>query len=201
MESSSGNVLPGRSRATFRLRLVANALRSALIFGLRYRWVRRAGMIRIPWDVELWSPHRDIRFGHRVQFGRRCKVQCDAHFGNNVLIARDVAFVGRDDHRIDVVGATIWDSPRGDTKRTVVEDDVWIGYGAIILAGVTIGRGSVVAAGALVIRDVPRYAIVGGVPATTISWRFTPEQVRAHEQALGYSELTSIEALPTSEVR
>jgi acetyltransferase-like isoleucine patch superfamily enzyme len=51
-----------------------------------------------------------------------------------------------------------------DMKPTV-EDDVWIGHGAIILAGVKIGRGSVVAADSVVTKDVPRYAIVGGIPA------------------------------------
>jgi acetyltransferase-like isoleucine patch superfamily enzyme len=80
-------------------------------------------------------------------------------------MARNVAFVGRNDHRIDVVGKPIWDSPRGDSCKTVVEDDVWIGHGAIIISGVTIGRGSVVAAGSVVTRDVEPYSIVAGIPA------------------------------------
>jgi tetrahydrodipicolinate N-succinyltransferase len=58
----------------------------------------------------------------------------------------------------------------------VVEDDVWIGTNAVILSGVTLGRGSVVAAGAVVGKDIPPYAIVGGVPAKVIKYRF-PESV------------------------
>ena len=54
----------------------------------------------------------------------------------------------------------------------IVGDDVWIGQRATILSGVTIGRGSIVAAGALVTDDVPAYSIVGGVPAKVIKYRF-----------------------------
>lgn len=53
----------------------------------------------------------------------------------------------------------------------VVEDDVWIGGGSIILAGVTIGKGAIIGAGAVVNKDVPEYAIVGGVPAKVLKYR------------------------------
>jgi acetyltransferase-like isoleucine patch superfamily enzyme len=136
--------------------------------------------------VWFYSPHRRISLGDHVQFGVGCTVQCDIALGSNVLIARNVAFVGRDDHRIDIVGKAIWDSGRGDRYETVVEDDVWIGYGAIIVAGVTIGRGSVIAAGSVVTKTVPRYSIVGGVPARFIRMRFTPAEIDRHETILGY---------------
>lgn len=54
----------------------------------------------------------------------------------------------------------------------VIEDDVWIGSNAVILPGVVFKRGAVVAAGAVVTKDVPAYAIVGGVPAKIIKYRF-----------------------------
>lgn len=57
----------------------------------------------------------------------------------------------------------------------IVDDDVWIGYGVTILSGVHIGRGAVIAAGAVVTKDVPPYAFVGGVPARIIKYRFSPE--------------------------
>lgn len=54
----------------------------------------------------------------------------------------------------------------------VIKDDVWIGYGTIIMSGVTIGQGAIVAAGSVVTKDIPEYAIVGGVPAKIIRYRF-----------------------------
>jgi len=53
-----------------------------------------------------------------------------------------------------------------------IDDDVWIGYGATIMSGVHIEQGAVVAAGAVVTKDVPPYAVVGGVPAQIIKYRF-----------------------------
>ena len=62
----------------------------------------------------------------------------------------------------------------------VVEEKVWIAANATILKGVRIGKGAVVAAGSVVTKDVPPYAIVGGVPAKVIKMRFTPEEIEAH---------------------
>lgn len=183
--SQPSNIRPGRSVLVFRLRQIANAVRTWLYFRLKCNWVVRHGMVRIPWSVELWSPNRRITLGNRVQFGPNCIIHCDAKIGDSVLLARNVAFVGRDDHRYDVVGQTIWDSPRGDTGGVVVEDDVWIGHGAIVLSGVTIGMGAVVAAGAVVVSNVPPFTIVGGNPARIVKQRFSDEEVLLHKKSLG----------------
>jgi acetyltransferase-like isoleucine patch superfamily enzyme len=63
--------------------------------------------------------------------------------------------------------------------RTLIGHDVWIGANALIMRGVRIGHGAIVAAGAVVSKDVPPYAIVGGVPAKLIRYRFDPATVRA----------------------
>jgi acetyltransferase-like isoleucine patch superfamily enzyme len=133
----------------------------------------------------MWAPNKIVEFGDCVQFGPRCVVQCDIRIGRNVLIAGDVAFVGRNDHRFDVIGKTIWDSPRGVSQVTTLEDDVWVGYGAIVLSGVTIGRGSVIAAGAVVASDVGRYSIVAGVPAREVAKRFSNDEIQRHEEIFG----------------
>lgn len=158
------------------VRLVANSVRTFLMIDLARPWIRRKGMVRIPFGTVLWSPHKDISFGDRVQFGPGCRIQCDISFGSSVLVAPGVAFVGRDDHNISVPGTAMWDSGRGDSRKTVVGNDVWIGQGAIILAGVTIGDGAVVAAGSVVVKDVPPCTIVGGNPAAHIRERFPDEQ-------------------------
>lgn len=61
---------------------------------------------------------------------------------------------------------------------TTVGNDVWIGARAMIMGGVNIGDGAVIAAGAIVTKDVPPYAIVGGVPAKIIRYRFDPETIK-----------------------
>lgn len=64
------------------------------------------------------------------------------------------------------------------SKRTVIENDVWIAHGAIIKAGVKIGNGAVVGAGAIVTKDVPPYAIVAGNPAKIIRYRFDEDIIQ-----------------------
>lgn len=63
------------------------------------------------------------------------------------------------------------------SKRTFIGNDVWIGHGVTIKQGVKIGNGAIVGSGAVVTKDVPDYAIVGGVPATIISFRFSDEVI------------------------
>jgi phosphonate metabolism protein (transferase hexapeptide repeat family) len=62
-------------------------------------------------------------------------------------------------------------------KRVVIGHDVWIGHAAIILPGISVGHGAVIAAGAVVTKDVEPYAVVAGVPARLIKWRF-PKSIR-----------------------
>ena len=97
------------------------------------------------------------------------------------------------DHRIDVLGKYIADVTveekfvNGENQYdqpVTIEDDVWCGANVTILKGVTIGRGSVVAAGAVVTKSFAPYSIIGGVPAKLLKMRFTPEQIEEHERKL-----------------
>jgi virginiamycin A acetyltransferase len=67
---------------------------------------------------------------------------------------------------------------KGDT---VVGNDVWFGYGALIMPGVTIGNGAIIASGSVVTRDVPPYAIIGGNPASVLRYRFDEQTIRRLE--------------------
>ncbi len=115
--------------------------------------------------------------------------------GNYVSIGPHVVFLAGGEHRLDCAttypflayGEGVVEAvSRGPI---VVRDDAWIGLGAKILSGVTIGQGAVVAAGAVVVRDVPPYAVVGGVPAKLIRWRF-PEPVREKLATIDWSKMT-----------
>ncbi len=66
-------------------------------------------------------------------------------------------------------------------QDVIIEEDVWIGANVTILKGVTIGRSSIIAAGSLVIKDVPPYSIVGGVPAKVIKMKWEEKEIEKHE--------------------
>jgi acetyltransferase-like isoleucine patch superfamily enzyme len=161
-----------------------NIIRSFLIFKLRYPWIKTGHNIHCQWSTRFWSPHRHIILGNYVGIGPGCIFLVDIEIGNKVMISPNVAFLNSDDHRYDVVGKTMWDSGRGDKYKIIIEDDVWIGHGAIVLAPSRIGRGAIVSAGSVVKQNVPPYSIVGGVPAKLIKMRFTPEQIATHERIL-----------------
>lgn len=93
------------------------------------------------------------------------------------------------DHRIDIKGKYIINVTRDEKlpendMPVIIEDDVWVGANVTILKGVTIGRGSIVAAGAVVTKSCEPYSIIGGVPAKLLKMRFTPEQIEKHEELL-----------------
>ena len=97
-------------------------------------------------------------------------VGADVMIGSPVLIANGVHIFAYDSHPVDP-GMRHRNLPAGpETSRPIrIEDDAWIGCGAFIMKGVTVGRGSIVGAGAVVVKDVPEYSIVAGNPATLVS--------------------------------
>ncbi|MBQ2645317.1 glycosyltransferase [bacterium] len=80
----------------------------------------------------------------------------------------------------------------------IVKDDVWIGYGAIIMSGVTIGQGAIIGAGSIVTKDIPNYAIVAGNPAQIIKYRFSQEIINELVK-IDYSELTKEKIMQLSQ--
>lgn len=129
---------------------------------------------------------------YNVQIGKYSAVHMDlklmtrggVEIGNHTVINRDCTLDGRGGL---LIGNNVSISPEvmiltaehdvnsssfaGVVGRVVIQDYAWIGSRATILPGVTIGKGSVVAAGAVVTKDVPEYTIVGGIPAKTIGTR------------------------------
>lgn len=131
----------------------------------------------------------NLSLGNNVSIPRYAHIFCtDAplRIGNNVIFGPAPTIV-TGDHRIDVIGKPIFLSydklPENDAP-VIIQDDVWVGAHVTILKGVTIGRGSVVAAGSVVNKPTPPYSISGGVPAKTIKFRFTIEEILEHERIL-----------------
>jgi acetyltransferase-like isoleucine patch superfamily enzyme len=104
-----------------------------------------------------------------------CRVGPAVELGKYVMFGPNVAVVGAD-HCFDQPGRPIIFSGRPELVSTVIEDDTWIGYGATIMSGVRVGRGAVVAACAVVVKNIPAYEIWGGIPAKKIGKRFSSEQ-------------------------
>lgn len=76
------------------------------------------------------------------------------------------------------------EKPKGWDNDVVVEEDVWIGCNVTLLSGVTVGRGCTIAAGAVVAKSTPPYAVIGGVPAKFIKFKWTIDEILEHEAAL-----------------
>lgn len=138
-----------------------------------------------------FSGIENISVGDHSSLGASTRIlttRAKVTIGNYVMFGPAVTIISGD-HCTDVIGKymkEITDAEKRleNDRDVVIEDDVWVGAGAIILKGVTVGRGSVVAAGSLVTRDVPPYAIVGGVPTKVIKMRFKPEEIEVHEAKL-----------------
>lgn len=161
-----------------------NAVRTALMFHVRYPWVQYGKNVHVCWSTSIWSPNRKVRLGNNVGIGLRCTINSDLIVGNDVMIAGHVGLISRNAHRYDLVGTSMFQSPRNDRDEIVIDDDVWIGFGSIILSGVRIGRGSIIAAGAVVHKDVPPYSIFVPCKGSVIRSRFSQEQIELHDNGL-----------------
>lgn len=113
----------------------------------------------------------DFQAGAHSYVGRGACICPRVSIGKYTMLAHDVSIQGGD-HRHTIPGTPTCFSGRPEMPETRIGDDVWIGHRAIIIAGVSIGRGAIVGAGAVVTKDIPAYDIVGGVPARRIGTRF-----------------------------
>lgn len=116
---------------------------------------------------------RHARFGRGVTLGDRSGIGINASIGEQTRIGSDV-MMGPDcviytrNHRFDRLDIPMREQGYGPVEPVVIGDDCWIGGRVTILPGVHIGNGAVIAAGAVVTKDVPPFAVVGGVPAKII---------------------------------
>ena len=112
-----------------------------------------------------------VRIGEKVNIGAGSFIYGygDISIGDYSLLANGVELI-TGNHRADELDRPMRFQGR-DPDRIVIGEDVWLGVRAIVLGGVTVGRGAIIGAGAVVTRDIPEYAVAAGVPARVIRSR------------------------------
>ncbi len=177
-------------------RLLRNSVRQ--LWQVVYRLYAVRGRVVIGKKVHIGTgtiidSSHGFRIADDVYIGKYCTIECNGSIGSGTMLSNYVGLVGRLDHDFRVIGKTVRSSPwvgspdwghPPSIANVEVGEDCWIGFGAILLSGICIGRGAIVAAGSVVTRDVPPYAIVGGSPARVLGERFSPEQQKRHESLL-----------------
>lgn len=117
---------------------------------------------------------RDLQIGRYAYIGPKCVIYPKVSIGAYTMLANNVSIIGSD-HTYNKIGTPIIFSGRETIKQTHIGMDCWIGAHSIVMCGVTIGNGSIIAAGSVVTRDVEPYCIYGGVPAKKLKNRFPKE--------------------------
>jgi acetyltransferase-like isoleucine patch superfamily enzyme len=119
----------------------------------------------------IWSEGKSILVGDRVFIGRNCEfnIRSKITIGDDSLIASGCVFVDHD-HGFDDLLIPM-NKQAGEEGEIVIGKDAWIGANCVVLKGVRVGRGSIVAAGAVVAHSVPPFEIWGGIPAKKIGAR------------------------------
>lgn len=116
---------------------------------------------------------KDIKIGNNVWISKN--VALYAHngikIGNDVIIAKDVSLISGDHDFSDKEKKINQQGMKKSSKPIVIGDDVWIGEKAIVLKSVTVGKGGIIGAGAVVTKDVPPFSVVAGNPAVVIKRR------------------------------
>lgn len=146
-------------------------------------------------DISLVDVGKGTYGGLRVI--NYCNHDVRLKIGSYCSIGGDVTFLLGGEHNIDTFSTYPFKAKiinqgvkeAGSKGDIIIEDDVWIGHGSIILSGVKIGQGAVIAAGSVVNKNIPAYAIVGGVPAKIIKYRFSKDIIDKLK-SIDFSNLT-----------
>jgi acetyltransferase-like isoleucine patch superfamily enzyme len=135
--------------------------------------------------------YKTIEIGNNVYIGPGAMFLASdscIKISDKVMFGPNVSIIGGN-HSTHIIGKSMFDYKlsdklASDDQPVIIETDVWVGSGSFILNGVRIGRGSIIAAGAVVSKDVPPYSIVGGVPAKIIKYRWSVDEIMEHEKLL-----------------
>ncbi len=160
--------------------------------------------VQIPASVQVIG--KRLCLGNDVYLGESNLFMCTNApiiIGDHTMIGPGVTMISGD-HRIDVIGKYMVEIGEKEKlsendQPIVLKGDNWIGANATILKGVTIGEGAVVAAGAVVTKNVPPYAIVGGVPAKVLRYRFENGELEEHLRLMEKRESANDTQMYTSD--
>lgn len=134
----------------------------------KHVYIKPGSLFFTPSNIEIGDC---TLIGERARFGGKYGIK----IGSFVSLAGNVSIMTNRNNYSD------WQKPmclQGDAGAPVeICDDVWIGVNAVILSGVTVGRGAIIGSSAVVTKDVEAYAIVGGVPARTIKYRMDGDSI------------------------
>lgn len=129
-------------------------------------------------SLTAWESFLDENYTPEIKIGNNCGIGAGAHIsaingiyiGDNVLTGKDILITDNAHGSTDrgVLDISPNQRPLHSKGKVVIEDNVWIGEKACVMPGVTVGKGSIIAANAVVTRDVPPYCLVGGIPARII---------------------------------
>ena len=136
-------------------------------------WIARHLILKAGKDINIDRKacfDTDITLGDHSGIGANSRIQKGVRIGANVMMGPE-CYIYTVNHRIDRTDIPMIQQGFTEIAPVVIEDDVWIGARVTILRGVHVGQGAVIGAGAVVTKDVPAWAIVGGNPAKVIGMR------------------------------
>ncbi|MCI5122964.1 MAG: acyltransferase [Candidatus Electrothrix sp. AR5] len=123
--------------------------------------------------------------GERVSIGKNFTLQCNIDTGNDILISSNVSIIGND-HCFRDPNRTVYTEGRIDPPKVTLKGDNLIGFGVIIVGPVTIGKGCIVGAGAVVTKDLPEYCVCVGIPAKPFEERYNKSHCDKKHNELSY---------------
>lgn len=125
----------------------------------------------------------DLKASKFAYIGPNCYIPPKVTIGKFTMLAPNVSILGGD-HIFDQPTSPIIFSGRPEMPKTIIGKDAWIGANALLMAGITIGDGAIVAAGSVVTKNIPAYCIWGGNPANFIRMRFNENEIALHKTML-----------------
>lgn len=157
------------SKSNFKL-VGSNVIFHPINSSFTYKNISLGNDVYIGINAKFWCTESSISIGHHVTFGPSVSIIAGNHSSH--IVGKWIT-----DYKIK-------DKRPEDDKPVIIDNDIWVGANVLILNGVHINRGAIVGGGSLVTKEVPPYAIVGGVPARVLKWRFNIEQILKHEELL-----------------